>query len=197
MKGKKKEKRYFCDLCKEVIDRPILLVSIAIVLGISACGISGIATSNYIDKQEEYIDLCGRYSDDAYKEFKKDIRNQLEKGGRIEEVVDSYEGSYDGEKTILNCSKINGNNFVVKITVTTSKNGKILSMDNQFKTKEEYVEQTKSEFCDGKYGPIGVILMVVIYLGIFVLLYKLSKISQKRKAREEVQKVKNKTGFEQ
>ncbi len=197
MKGKKKEKRYFCDLCKEVIDRPILLVGIAIVLAISACGISGIATSNYIDKQEEYIDLCGRYSDDAYKEFKKDIRNQLEKGGRIEEVVDSYEGSYDGEKTILNCSKINGNNFVVKITVTTSKNGKILSMDNQFKTKEEYVEQTKSEFCDGKYGPIGVILMVVIYLGIFVLLYKLSKISQKRKAREEVQKVKNKTGFEQ
>lgn len=197
MKGKKKEKRYFCDLCKEVIDRPILLVGIAIVLGISACGISGIATSNYIDKQEEYIDLCGRYSDDAYKEFKKDIRNQLEKGGRIEEVVDSYEGSYDGEKTILNCSKINGNNFVVKITVTTSKNGKILSMDNQFKTKEEYVEQTKSEFCDGKYGPIGAILMVVIYLGIFVLLYKLSKISQKRKAREEVQKVKNKTGFEQ
>lgn len=200
MKGKetKKEKRYFCDLCEKVVaDKPILLLLIAIVVAGSAVDISSTAISNYIDKQEEYIDLCDRYSDDAYKELKKDIQNQLEKGGRMEEVVDSYEGSFDGVETVYDCSKTNENGFVVKMTVTISKKGEILSADNQFKTKEEYVEQVKNNISKGKYAIFSLGIAVLIYFGTFALLLMLSKISKKHKSRDEAQKAKNKTGFEQ
>ncbi|MDE5831217.1 MAG: hypothetical protein K2H53_06455 [Clostridia bacterium] len=187
MRGRKekKEKRYFCDLCKKVVNMTVLLVVIAIVIGIIALVISHIATINYIESQEKRIGLFDRYSDVAYEELKEDVRNQLEGGGRLEEIVDNYEGSYDGEKTIIKCSKTNDNGFVVKITVTISKNDKILSIENQFKTKEEYVEQTKSEMINGKYSVFLMTILLFMYFGTFALLIWLSKISKKHKERDQ------------
>jgi len=117
MKGKKKEKLYFCDWWEKLINKDSLFITyIIIIIIFTALGVSYFAITHYLDRQEEYKDLLDDYSDTLYDELEADVVNHINTRKTIDEVAlheiaDTHSSSYDGEVTILNCSKKNSSGF--------------------------------------------------------------------------------------
>lgn len=204
MKGKetKKEKRYFCDWWEKLINKDSLFITYIIIIIFTALGVSYFAITHYLDRQEEYKDLLDDYSDKLYDELEADVVNHINTRKTIDEVAlheiaDTHSSSYDGEVTILNCSKKNSSGFEARITIAMSKNAKILWINREFKMKEEYIKDKERNIVWREYPHILPIPVAVMTFVIYTSPFIAARISKKRKKRDEEQKEKNKTGFEQ
>jgi len=78
-----------------------------------------------------------------------------------------------------------------------SRNAKILWINREFKMKEEYIKDKERNIVWREYPHILAILVAVMIFVIYTSPFIAARISKKRKKRDEEQKAKNKTGFEQ
>lgn len=202
MKGKKKEKRYFCDFWKKVNTTPVLfLLILGVIVSIASLG-SYIFTIWYANNQKENIALLDNYSDTLYDELEDAVVNHIKENKTIDihaiqECADDYEISLDEKVTIIKCCKRNSDGFEARITVGISKDGKVLWTERQFKTSEEYKKEMKYLGMLIRNFHIWFIMAISIAFSMIIPMFIADSISKKHKKRDEAQKAKKKTGFEQ
>ena len=183
-----KEKRYYCDwyLSNRRNGYKICFICTMLITITSVVG----GWIFYRNLMYHYGDALEAYSESDYEYLEKIPDRVIGKDGIHEVVIPDDividDINYQNDKIIVKYSLDNnkGNKYVTSasITVTLSKDFKVLDQKRNYSSKEEYVQKCEMLFWDSTFafGLLIWIVMCIVCCGIVVVAFPISKMHKQR-----------------